>query len=146
MWDAAPIAMTDPDFAPKLELVLKALAISRGRLAADLGVDKSLVSRWVSGTNAPSGHNLSNLTALIGTRREGFTGLDWDRDLAGLAALFGGGARGASVAEGTGPAGLALKGLPVARKETAARGRAYEGFWTATRAALAAPTFWFVNR
>ncbi len=127
-------AMADTDFAPKLELVLKALAISRGRLASDLCIDKSLVSRWVSGTNAPSGHNLSNLTALIASRREGFTGLDWDRDLGGLAALFGG--RADAPSEAAAMRSLPLKGLPIALKETAARGQAYDGFWIATRAAF----------
>ena len=32
----------------KLELILKALSISRGRAAAEIGVDKPLVGRWVS--------------------------------------------------------------------------------------------------
>jgi hypothetical protein len=41
--------MAEP-FCRKLELVLKALSTSRGRLAADLGVDKSIVGRWVSRT------------------------------------------------------------------------------------------------
>ncbi len=77
------------EFSDKLALVLKALLLSRGRLAAELGVDKSLVGRWVSGTYVPSAHNLSSLTLLIAQKRPGFTLLDWDRDLDSLAALFG---------------------------------------------------------
>lgn len=77
------------DFPTKLEFLLKALSLSRGRLAADLGVSKSLVSRWVSGTNTPAPHNLIALTALIAERREGFSMLDWDRDLTALAADLG---------------------------------------------------------
>ena len=76
-------------FPEKLDLVLKTLSVSRGRLAAQLGVDKSLVSRWASGVNTPAAHNLSALTALIAERREGFTLLDWDRDLAELADRMG---------------------------------------------------------
>jgi hypothetical protein len=81
--------MAPDDFSDKLGLVLKALSLSRGRLAAELGVAKPLVSRWVSGINTPAGHNLSLLTDLIARRRPGFSLLDWDRDLGALAALFG---------------------------------------------------------
>ena len=76
-------------FSKKLDLVLKALSMSRGRLAAELGVDKSLVGRWASGTVTPSAHNLENLTRLVAQRRAGFTMLDWDRSLDGLAQVFG---------------------------------------------------------
>ena len=36
-------------FPARLELVLQALAVTRARVAAELGVDKSLVGRWASG-------------------------------------------------------------------------------------------------
>ena len=52
-------------------------------------MDKSLVSRWASGTNSPSAHNLAELTRLIAERQPGFTLLDWDADLSGLAARYG---------------------------------------------------------
>lgn len=81
--------MANNAFAQKLDLVLKVLSISRGRLAADLGVNKSVVSRWVSGATAPTAHNLATLTGLIARRRPEFTLLDWDRDVADLAAMFG---------------------------------------------------------
>ena len=51
--------MPTVDFARKLGLVLEALNLSRGRLAQTVGVDKSAVSRWVSGVQAPSDHNLA---------------------------------------------------------------------------------------
>src|ERR1700751_5269963 len=76
-------------FAAKFALVLKALSISRGRLAADLGVDKSVVGRWVTGAVKPSSHNLSSLTALIAGGVRGFKMLDWDRSFADLANLMG---------------------------------------------------------
>ena len=59
---------TAPHFHEKLDLILKALSMSRGRLAAELGVDKSLVGRWVSGVVHPSALNLENLTRLISGR------------------------------------------------------------------------------
>ena len=76
-------------FGQKLELVLKILSISRGRLAADLGIDKSVVNRWARGVSAPTAHNLTALTSLIASRQPGFTLLDWERELGDLAAMFG---------------------------------------------------------
>jgi DNA-binding transcriptional regulator YiaG len=81
-------AMNAP-FSERFSLILKALSVSRGRIAADLGVDKSLVGRWASGTVRPSEHNLANLTRLIAGRLPGFTMLDWDRDIAAFARLCG---------------------------------------------------------
>ncbi len=76
-------------FADKLAFVLKALSLSRGRLGAELGVDKSIVSRWFSGAREPSANNLAALTALIASRRPGFSLLDWDRSLESLSTSFG---------------------------------------------------------
>ena len=63
-------------FTARLELILKALSLTRGRLAAELGVDKSLVGRWVSGAVKPSALNLERLTAFVARRQPGFTLLD----------------------------------------------------------------------
>lgn len=121
-------------FAGKLELVLKVLSMSRARLAADLGVDKSVVGRWVTGAVQPSAHNLSRLSALIAERIAGFTALDWDRSLPAFAELVGADLDGVSM-DGAGPA---LQGLPLAQMDlflaaTALRGDAYEGFFRTTR-------------
>src|SRR3954451_18574558 len=80
--------MNEP-FAKKLELALKVLSMSRARLAADLGVDKSVVGRWVTGAVQPSAHNLSLLSALIAEKVPGFTALDWDRSLGAFADVRG---------------------------------------------------------
>jgi hypothetical protein len=132
-------AALEAPLAAKLELVLKALNMSRGRLAADLGVDKSLVGRWVSGAYVPSGHNLSRLTALIAERRNGFTLADWDRPLPDLASFFG---VDPIVTRPAGaplqlndPALLRLSSAATARRETERRGEAYEGFWQALQPA-----------
>ena len=136
--------MTAPDaFPAKLDLVLKALSMSRGRLAAELGVDKSLVGRWTSGAVTPSAHSLENLTRLITSKRPGFTMLDWDRDLGSVAKVFG-----LELAEtpppaakvnGAAPAGLMLPGLDLARMFTERRGSTFEGFWRSTRPSIAMP-------
>lgn len=75
--------------AAKLELILKALSITRGRAAAEIGVDKPLMGRWVSGTVHPSARNLERLTVWIAGYHEGFSLLDWDVDIATLAKRFG---------------------------------------------------------
>ena len=130
-----------PDDSPrKLDLILKAFSLSRGRLAADLGVAKPLVSRWVSGINAPADHNLLALTRLIASRREGFTLLDWERAFDDLAAEFG--LEPKARTEITPPPLQPLAGptlsIPfglgeTASKETARRAAAYTGRWKLTR-------------
>jgi transcriptional regulator with XRE-family HTH domain len=133
--------MSEP-FAKKLELVLKVLSMSRARLAADLGVDKSVVGRWVSGAVQPSAHNLSLLSALIAQRIPGFTTLDWDRSLAAFAELVG--ADLSAVAGHKPAADSAVSGLPIVGMEqflaaTVQRGAAYEGFYRTTRPYILAP-------
>jgi transcriptional regulator with XRE-family HTH domain len=139
-------------FSAKLELVLKALSMSRGRLAADLGVDKSLVGRWASGAVTPSQHNLSNLTQLLASKRPGFTMHDWDRDLDSLAAQFGvspPAVNGHTPVNGHVPppraADLTLLAplLDQARMATERRGKAYEGFWRTTRPSVMMPGLFF---
>ena len=130
-----------PDlFSDKLGLVLKALSITRGRLAADLGVDKSVVGRWATGTVRPSAHNLSLITALVARRVPGFTILDWDRALPSLAVLLG--------ADPDAIPGLepppALTGLPIAVLDqvhamTTLRAKAYEGLFRSTRPFILQP-------
>ncbi len=73
------------DFAHKFGLVLKACNLSRGRLAQAVAVDKSVVSRWASGVQAPTDHNLTLLTAAVTRHRPGFARSDWDLDPASFA-------------------------------------------------------------
>ena len=49
-------------FSEKLSFVLKALSLSRGALASELNVDKSLVGRWARGSVTPSRQNLARLS------------------------------------------------------------------------------------
>ena len=73
------------DFAQKLGLLLKATNLSRGRLAQTAGVEISVVSRWASGVQVPSDHNLSLLTEAVARHRPGFKRRDWDLDAEGFA-------------------------------------------------------------
>lgn len=117
------------ELSVKLDFVLKALSMSRGRMAAELGVDKSAVGRWMSGAATPSAHNMSQLTALVTQRFEGFTALDWERDLASLAEAIG-------VAPPGRRAGAAALSIPLLEESLVTmrlRGGAYEGFYRTTR-------------
>jgi hypothetical protein len=133
-------------FHDKLTLVLKALSMSRGRLAAELGVDKSLVGRWASGTVSPSALNLENLTRVIARHVSGFTMLDWDRDLGALAGQLGVDAptngRGFQALEAA-PDSLPMPVLPMSRLTTERRGVTYEGFWRTTRPSVMMPGRFF---
>jgi transcriptional regulator with XRE-family HTH domain len=125
--------MSVPEFADRLSLVLKALSISRGQFAADLGVDKSLVGRWCSGTVRPSSQNLARLTQAIAQKRPGFTLHDWDADLPALAERVG-----IKLAAAPGPPAPLAAPFPLglfARPSPAeqVRGPDYEGIWRSTR-------------
>jgi transcriptional regulator with XRE-family HTH domain len=128
--------MANTDFGAKLNLVLKALSLSRGRLAAELRIDKSLAGRWAAGTVTPSAHNLSSLTALIATRIAGFTLLDWELSLPSLAERLGvdaGVAAKESAGEGYAAIEFPTRLIDTARNETARRGHGFEGIWNAKR-------------
>lgn len=131
-------------FATKLNLVLKALTMSRGRAAAEAGVDKSLMSRWASGAVMPSAHNLANLTAMVARRKPGFTLLDWDRDLDGLAEVFGVDVPALPADTGSARPAAGLPDLPFgvlsrARAETERRAAVYEGHYRGARPAMTRP-------
>lgn len=121
--------MTEP-FSEKLTLVLKVLSMSRARVAAELGLDKSVVARWASGATAPSGHNLAQLSTLMARSIPGFTALDWDRDMQSLACLLGVGPAPPSNAPAR---GLPLPFLDQMVAATSLRAKAYEGFFRSTR-------------
>jgi transcriptional regulator with XRE-family HTH domain len=119
--------------AAKLDFVLKALSMSRGRLAAELGVDKSAAGRWVTGAALPSAHNMSQLTSLVAQRIPGFTSLDWERDVEGLAGVLGVSPRGKAPPTETAHPSLSIPLLAEAQAMARLRGQAYEGFYRSTR-------------
>jgi transcriptional regulator with XRE-family HTH domain len=121
-------------FADKLAFVLKVLSISRARLAADLGVDKSVVARWASGAARPSAHNLARLSSLMSQKFPGFTALDWESDIDTLSSALGIEPRAAPAARASGaPPVLDLPLMDQILATTALRAAAYEGFYRSTR-------------
>ena len=121
-------------FSENLRLVLKLLSISAAKLASELAVDKSVVSRWLNGSVQPSAHNLSRLSALVAGRVDGFWSLDWERTPESLAEIFGVDPRSISnLRAAQQPAGLSFAIWDQMVSTTALRGRAYEGFFRSTR-------------
>lgn len=138
-------------FSEHLRLIMKFLAMSRGQLASGLAVDKSIVSRWLSGATVPSDHNLTRLTAYIARAVPGFTMFDWERDAESLSARLGFAAQADEVLSGPGgepilrpgvvpdhappiselPPFARLAAFGPARHETSARGSRYCGLWRA---------------
>jgi transcriptional regulator with XRE-family HTH domain len=121
-------------FSENLRLVLKLLSMSPARLASELAVDKSVVTRWLNGGVHPSAHNLSRLSELVAGRVDGFRALDWERTPEGLAEVFGADPRAISSLRQPRPApGLQFSTWDQMVSTTALRGRAYEGFFRSTR-------------
>lgn len=108
-------------------------------MAQELQVDKSLVGRWISGAVHPTEHNLSRLTAAIGSHREGFRLADWFLALVPFAALFGVEVPAVPAPSPAGQSGLAGPLLGLAREDGVRRGAAYEGFWRTSRPSLLMP-------
>ena len=130
-------------FGEKLGLALKANNISRGRLAAAVGVDKSVVSRWLSDAVRPSGHNLTLVTNIIRqeTQTE-FSLLTWELDFPDFARAIGAPETvvPASPAAGTGEAagtGLPLQAISVSRAAVPREGWVFPGLYVGFRNAYA---------
>lgn len=80
--------MANDDLGDRLTRALAALNVSRARLAAVVGVDKSVVGRWTRGLMRPSEHNLSLITAWIAHQRPGFDMTAWAASATRFAALL----------------------------------------------------------
>jgi adenylate cyclase len=105
-------------FAAKFRLVLEALNWSRARCAHELGVHKSVVSRWASGLQVPTEHNLTRFTALIRDSRPDFSLGTWRLDMEAFARRLG----MDSLAEAPAPttAAIAAAAVPVSPPAPAA--------------------------
>ncbi|MEO3471350.1 helix-turn-helix transcriptional regulator [Roseomonas sp. CAU 1739] len=77
------------DFPEKLRLALASTNLSRAQLAQAVGVDKSVVARWLNGALGPSDQSLTALTAGLGKAIGGFRRADWDLPMTALADRLG---------------------------------------------------------
>lgn len=124
------------DFGAKLDLALKVLNISRGQLAQEARVDKSLVSRWTRGLAAPRGHNLAQLTDIVRVRAPGFTQLAWDLPLEGFAKAIGAPLSEIPAAPAAEPTGWLAGSRRQSAIETQREGHAYPGLYVSFRQAF----------
>lgn len=125
------------DLPIKLDMMLKAASLSRVELAHQLGVDKSLVGRWLAGTVHPSEHNLARLSLLLADHAEGFRLADWYLPAEDLARRY---SMEIPTAPGVSPAEPILGEFREAVEgDITARGSAYEGFWRTSRPSLLMP-------
>lgn len=83
------------DFPARLALALKALNLSPGAFGAAVGVDKSVMSRWLAGKVRPSSHNLSRIAGEIARHRPGFSLLVFEGPMEAYAAFVAGQPTGA---------------------------------------------------
>ena len=84
-----PKAVQIDDFAVKLDVVCKKLNLSRGKLAQQVGIDKSMVGRWIAGASRPAGNTLMRLNDVVAKTIPGFTAASWDLTANDLAARLG---------------------------------------------------------
>lgn len=126
-------------FGDKLGLVMKIANISRGRLAASVGVDKSVVSRWLNDAVRPSGHNLTLVTNLFRQELPGFFSLlTWELDYPEFARAVG--APVAAVQAPAPPADapmLELATVAVSRTVVPREGLVFPGLYVGFRKAYA---------
>jgi len=53
-------------YATKLEKILRESNISQSDLAREVGVDKSLMNKWVKGRHVPSAHFMTKVAKVLG--------------------------------------------------------------------------------
>lgn len=102
---------TKPDaFAEKFRIALDALNWSRAGCARELGVDKSVISRWAAGNTVPTEQNLARFTARLQAVHPRFHAGAWRLDAESFAALLQPDERGESspAAAATGQPSIAV--------------------------------------
>ncbi len=128
------------NLAEKLDLLLKASSLSRVAIAQEVGVDKSLVGRWVKGSIHPGEHNLAKLTGVFRTHFPRLTVADWYEDTSELAKRVGismrSGGLGRLVTAADGPF---ARIADVSEPEIAFKASTYEGFWRTSRPSVVMP-------
>jgi transcriptional regulator with XRE-family HTH domain len=115
------------EFAGRLRLALKLANVSPAALGAAVGVDKSVVSRWIAGRVRPTQHNLARIASVLAQSLPGFTMLAFEAPDAEFHALL--------QPRGSAPSGdvdgqslpIPFGALDAARRETARRGVEYCG-------------------
>lgn len=113
------------DFAGRLRLALKQSNVSPAALGAAVGVDKSVVSRWIAGRVRPTQHNLARIAGVLAQSLPGFTVLAFEAPAPAFRAFVQPQTTGATDASQSLPIPFGL--LDAARRETGRRGVEYFG-------------------
>ena len=129
--------MQIPDsFADRLRLAMKQANLSPAALGAAVGVDKSVVSRWISGRVRPTQHNLSRIATVLAQALPGFSVLTFEAPADAFRALLHPGipVPPAAVTPPAAPTGdqclpIPFNLLDAARRETARQGVEYFGVY-----------------
>lgn len=53
-------------FATKLEKILRSRNVNQSSLARKIGIDKSLMNKWVKGKHVPSAHYMTKIARELG--------------------------------------------------------------------------------
>lgn len=112
-------------FSDKLKLAMGRTNLSRAQLAQTLGMDKSVIARWLSGALRPGDHSLAQLSAILGRGIAGFSRADWDRAPADFADRLG--LAPSAQPAATAAPGFRITGLKAPRQ--AVLEEPYLGFW-----------------
>jgi len=118
------------DFPDKLKLALGRANLSRAQVAQALGMDKSVVARWLSGGLRPADHSLVALTVLLTRHIPDFRRAEWDLPVPAFTARLGLAAApvtAAEVAPPPPPPGFRITGLQLQRSLTLEA--PYLGLW-----------------
>jgi len=114
-------------FAQNLAAALRSLNLSGVDLAAALGVDKSVVRRWVLGRTRPTAVNMARLSQMVATRMPGFSVGDWDLEPdAFTTRIMSGVSAEAAIARAAGPMFRAFAGF---RETIDSEAPVYLGYW-----------------
>ena len=76
-------------FAAKLRLAMQRANLSSVQLAHDVGVDKSVVTRWLAGTLRPADHSVAALSSVLARHVAQFSRADWTLSEPDFAARLG---------------------------------------------------------
>ena len=116
-------------FSGRLQLALKQTNLSPGALGAAVGVDKSVVSRWVSGRVRPTRHNLTLIAAVLAERLPGFSALSFEASEPEFRALLHLDRPKAPVRDTSQSITIPFGLLDASRRETARHGIEYFGIY-----------------
>jgi transcriptional regulator with XRE-family HTH domain len=122
------------DFARRLTLILKAINLSPASFGSAIGVDKSVINRWLNGRVHPTSHNLARIAAEIARHKPGFTLLTLEGPIERLTSFLGAEVRASSPAARALAEGAASF-LSFARSDEETRhfGKSYPGWYALFR-------------